>query len=81
MTQQEIEEILKKEINIILGGKTQVQPDELLHSIGMDSMGFVELLVFIEKRFGIKLCDSGLVKEDFRTVRSLAACISKKQPK
>ena len=78
MTQREIEEIIKKEIYIILGGKTEVRPDELLHNLGMDSMGFVELLVFIEKRFGIRLVDSGLNKEDFRTARSLSTCISKK---
>jgi acyl carrier protein len=79
MTQQEVEEIIKKEIHIILGGKTEVRPDEELHNLGMDSMSFVEILVFIEKRFGIRLVDSGLSKEDFRTVRSLAECISKRK--
>ncbi len=78
MTQREVEEIIKKEIHIILGGKIEVRLDEELHNLGMDSMSFVELLVFIEKRFGIRLIDSGLNKEDFRTVRSLAECISKK---
>ncbi len=78
MTRREVEEILKREIHIILGGNIEVRLDEELHTIGMDSMGFVELLVFIEKRFGIRLIDSGLTKDDFRTVRSLAECISKK---
>ena len=80
MTQREVEEIIKKEIHIILGGKLEVRLDEELHDLGMDSMSFVELLVFIEKRFGIRLIDSGLNKEDFRTVRSLAARISEKTP-
>ena len=78
MNHKEVEEILKKEIHIILGGKIEVSPVVELHKLGMDSMGFVELLVFIEKQFGIRLIDSGLNKENFRTVRTLAECISKK---
>ncbi len=77
MTQRETEEVIRKEIRIILGGKVEVPLDEELRNLGLDSMSFVELLVFIEKRFGIRLIDSGLNKEDFRTVRSLAARISK----
>ena len=48
MTKTEIEQILVREIGIILGG-IQVGEDVQLHELGLDSMGFVELLVFIEK--------------------------------
>ena len=73
-----IEEILINELGIILGKEAGlIAADAQLHSLGVDSMGFVELLVSIEKRFKLKLMETGLKKEDFRTVRSLAACIHK----
>lgn len=74
MTVAEIEKILVKEIGIILGG-VEVGEEVALHDLGLDSMGFVELLVFIEKKFGLKLAESGLARESFRTVRILAANI------
>jgi acyl carrier protein len=40
--------------------------------MGVDSLGFVELLVVIEKKFKIKLMESGLTRSDFRTIRSLS---------
>ena len=77
MTKVEIEQILVKEIGIILGG-VQVSEDVPLHDLGLDSMGFVELLVFIEKKFALKLVDSGLARDNFRTVRILANSIYEK---
>ena len=77
MTKVEIERILVKEIGIILGG-VQVTEDVPLHDLGLDSMGFVELLVFIEKKFALKLVDSGLARDNFRTVRILANSIYEK---
>ena len=77
MTKVEIEQILVKEIGIILGG-VQVSEDVPLHDLGLDSMGFVELLVCIEKKFALKLVDSGLARDNFRTVRILANSIYEK---
>lgn len=77
MTKTEIEQILVREIGIILGG-IQVGEDVQLHELGLDSMGFVELLVFIEKKFNLKLVDSGLARDNFRTVRILANSIYEK---
>ena len=77
MTKVEIEQILVREIGIILGG-VQVSEDVPLHDLGLDSMGFVELLVFIEKKFALKLVDSGLARDNFRTVRILANSIYEK---
>ncbi len=71
MTQAEIEQVLAHELGIILGG-VEVGTEVALHELGLDSMGFVELLVFIEKKFGLKLVDSGLARDSFRTVRVLA---------
>ena len=68
-----IESELTNEITIILGVEAaQIKNSAPLHSLGMDSMSFVELLVFIEKRFKLNLMSSGLNKEDFQTITSLA---------
>jgi acyl carrier protein len=40
-------------------------------------MGFVELLVVIEKVFNLRLIESGLTREDFETIHALATRISK----
>ena len=77
LTKTEIEQILVKEIGIILGGVV-VEDDKPLHELGLDSMGFVELLVFIEKKFKLKLVESGLARDNFRTVRVLARSIADK---
>lgn len=77
MTKAEIEQILVREIGIILGG-VQVGEEKPLHELGLDSMGFVELLVFIEKKFNLKLVESGLARDNFRTVRVLANSIYEK---
>lgn len=76
-TLKEIENILSQEIATILSvDSSKVILDTPLHEMGIDSLSFVELLVFIEKIFNIKLMESGLTSENFRTVRSLASSIS-----
>jgi len=73
---KEIENILAQEIAIILTvDPSKVIKDVPLHEMGIDSLSFVELLVFIEKKFNIKLMESGLTSENFRTIRSLASSI------
>jgi acyl carrier protein len=46
----------------------QVATDQPLHELGLDSMGFVDLLVFIEKGFGLSLMSSGLGQDDFASL-------------
>ena len=73
---KEIENILAQEIATILSvDPSTVIKDIPMHELGVDSLSFVELLVFIEKTFNIKLMESGLTREDFRTIHSLASSI------
>ena len=73
---KEIENILAQEIATIISvDPSIVIPDIPLHEMGIDSLSFVELLVFIEKKFNVKLMESGLTMEDFRTISSLASSI------
>ena len=75
----EIEDKLVQEIAAILStDAAKIKPDVPLHALGIDSMSFVEILVFIEKTFKLQLIESGLTREDFATIRSLARCIREK---
>jgi acyl carrier protein len=74
----QIEEKLIQQIASILSvDNKKIKPEVPLHTLGVDSLSFVELLVFIEKEFKIKLMESGLQAEDFKTIRSLAGRISR----
>lgn len=55
-----------------------IGPDTPFPELGIDSLGFVELLVFIEKTFKLPLIASDLTKKDFETVHALATYISRK---
>jgi acyl carrier protein len=76
MTAEAIEKELIEEVAAILSvDPASIKPDAQLHTLGVDSMRFVEVLVFIEKAFNLELIESGLTREDFRTIHSLAECI------
>jgi acyl carrier protein len=78
MSVKEIEELLVVEVaNILSVDPATVTVDAPLHSLGMNSMAFIELLVVIEKAFDLKLMETDLTKEDFQAIGSLASCISK----
>ena len=78
MTLKDVEEKLISKIATILSVEpSTVNVDSPLHTLGVDSLSFVELLVFIEKIFNLKLMETDLTREDFRTISSLASCISK----
>ncbi len=79
MTSKDIEDTLVQGIASILSkDKSSIASDIPFHKLGLDSLGFVEILVFIEKTFNLQLIESGLDKKDFETIRSLAAFIHKK---
>ena len=80
MTVDDIQARLTQELAVILSVEPSIlKPDLPLHTLGVDSMSFVELLVFIEKAFNLRLIESGLTREDFKTLHALAQCIGAKQ--
>jgi len=79
MTVQEIEAKLVQVIATITGQEpAEISPDKPFHELGIDSLGFVEILVFIEKNLKLQLIASQLNRKDFETVRALANFISTK---
>ncbi len=73
----DIENLLKNEIAIILSlNINDINSVTQLHELGLDSLSFVELFVFIEKTFDLKLMDANINQNDLVSVQALAKCIS-----
>jgi acyl carrier protein len=78
-----IQEVLTDYIREIAAktGQPLPAPDQpLLDSAGgvIDSMTMWPLIVFVEERFGIKVEDTDLMQENFRTLRALTKFIESK---
>jgi acyl carrier protein len=79
MTKKEIEERLIDGISGILSlERSSVDADVPFKELGLDSLGFVEVLVFIEKTFNLNMVETDLTKKDFETLNSLATFLSNK---
>ena len=78
MTVQEIEQKLIQGISSIMNREeSTIGTDMPFHELGIDSLGFVEILVFVEKTFKLQLISSDLTKKDFETIHTLASFISR----
>jgi acyl carrier protein len=79
MTIQEIENTLIQGISSITNqDASAISPDVPFHDLGIDSLGFIEVLVFIEKTFKLPLIATDLTRKDFETIHALASFISGK---
>ena len=74
----EIENILLQEIPRMLSLPAgQVTIETPLQTLGLDSLLLLELVVFIEKKFGISLLDAPLTRQDLETIHALSQHIAK----
>ncbi len=74
----EIKEKLIEQIALSIGDEpSNIDTDMKMHELGIDSLGLVELFVFIEKEFKIQLMESGISQEDIMKIDSLAKSIHK----
>lgn len=77
MSELNVEEITAKlleEISVITGKKTDELDRKLpLARNGINSMGFVELLLTVAKNWNVNLIDAGISMADVNSVESLAA--------
>jgi acyl carrier protein len=79
MTIQEIENTLIQGISSITNqDASAVSPDVPFPDLGIDSLGFIEILVFIEKTFKLPLIATDLTRKDFETIHALASFINGK---
>ena len=57
----------------------RVADDDALFDIGvLDSMGMVDVLLFLQKEFDLKVDGSDLVLENFGSIRSLAQYVARR---
>lgn len=62
-------------------GRASLGEDESLLEAGLiDSTGVLELVAFLEQRFGIRIPDADMVPENLDTVRGLVAYVDAKLP-
>ncbi len=60
-------------------GRDALDPSESLLEAGLvDSIGVLELVAFLEKRFGIKVADAEIVPENLDSVRGVTAYVTAK---
>jgi acyl carrier protein len=62
---------------ITLDGEKIARDEDLLASDTLDSLAIVELVSFLEARFGIRVQDDDLVPENFRTVNEIVAFVER----
>lgn len=76
MTIQEIEQSLLQGISSITNQKeSAISPSVPFHDLGIDSLGLIEILVFVEKTFKLPLIAADLSRQDFETIHALASFI------
>jgi len=60
----------------ILAGEVSVLPENILSDIGVDSFSIIEIILFIERKFGITIPHESLTPENFISVNALIECMN-----
>ncbi len=78
-----VEELLRKYIadNILFSGSGYPYADDtsFLENGIVDSMNVLELVMFVEQKFGVKVEDAEIVPDNFDSVAKLAEFVRRKQ--
>jgi len=65
--------------NILFGDAERLDENISFQESGiLDSTGFLELITFVEEKFGIDIADDELVPEHFDTLRKMSAFVEQK---
>lgn len=65
----------------LFGDDTGLTPDTRLFESGLvDSTGLLEILQFIEKKYGISVADEDLVPENFESLSAIEQYMHRKNP-
>lgn len=71
--ENEIIQFLEK--NILSDG-VKITANEELRKVSIDSFSIVEIILFIERKFGFVIPDEKLIPENFQTVNAIAKVVS-----
>jgi acyl carrier protein len=77
-------EKIQQELATQIAGILSVEADAVdvnapLHTLGLDSMRMVEIIVFIETNYGVDLMGSGLKREEVASIAALARTVESRQ--
>ncbi len=70
-----IEELKKYIGKNILSPDVKIDAATNLKQVGIDSFSTVEIILFIERRFGVIIPDDKLIPDNFKTLEALAATV------
>ena len=62
-------------VNNIVAANTAVTATTVLRDIGIDSFSIVEIILFIERKYGVVIPDDQLIPENFRTIQALSVIV------
>lgn len=81
MKAQEIEiEMIRFLENNILAKGVKITADSALRDVGIDSFSIVEIILFIERKYGFVIPDQHLVPDNFRSIKTIAAVVLSTNP-
>ena len=82
-TTERLKKILVEELSLEGVTPEQIDDDAPLfgEGLGLDSLDAVELVVIVQKHFGVEIKDMEEGREAFRTVATLAAFIEERAPR
>jgi acyl carrier protein len=65
--------------NILFGDGHRLETDTLFQENGiLDSIGFLEIITFVEGQFGIEIADNEVVPENLGSLRRISNFVEKK---
>jgi acyl carrier protein len=77
MTVESIEtDIITFLVNNIVAPNTVITATTVLRDIGIDSFSIVEIILFIERKYGVVIPDDKLIPENFRTIQALSVIVN-----
>jgi acyl carrier protein len=59
----------------------EVKPETPLSKLGLDSFSIIEVVLFIERQYGVGLPDEALSPENIYSAATLAKCVEEYQEK
>lgn len=74
---QTIKEVLVTEVLVEVPPSEMDENGSLRNMFGLDSLGFVELRVQCEERFGVTISDSDFTPENFSSIASVVALVER----
>ena len=70
-----IEDIKKYIETNILAAEIKIDAATNLKDAGIDSFSIVEIILFIERKYGVAITDDKLIPENFKTLNALAKTV------